>query len=558
MTPALVSGELVAQTASEITPSTFRPDPQRLTGAVVFSGETGLAAPEGADRLSVTIAGVDVEGTLPGLEETTAALEARLTRGPIRVSEIFEAASALEAAYVEAGFILARVVLPAQELRDGDRLRLVVVDGFVETIDTTAVPEEVRDRIIALTESLIGKRGLRQRELERQLLLAGDTYGISLGSVLDVGASPGGTVIILQPRYRQVTGFVGFDNRQTDALGEWSLNAGAEFNGFLGFGEALYARATGYPGDGYFSSTPRNRSFALGAALPVGTDGLSFNLEYTNSRTAPDTPGATTNSEFERLSFRAFYPVVRSRAFNVTGQVSLDIQEDRLELGGSGGTPVYIDETSVLRVSADALWLPESGGVFEAGAILSFGLDALGARTAADAAATSTGLSRPGADAEFSKLELSGRARWPLQENIALTLAGRAQISFGDPLLTSEQIGIATISELSAFDDGTLNGDSGWVLRSELSSIYEMEVANYQLDLRPYAFIAAGALHREAPVVPEAGTVHAESFGIGIEAFRVRDQAFSTASVRLELANGSRDDGGADGTRITLFGSLRF
>ena len=505
---------------------------------------------------------MDAEGTLPGLEDETRALEQRLTRGRIAVSEIFDAASELEAAYVRAGFILARVVLPAQELRDGGRLRLVIVDGFVESIDTEAVPDRVRERIEALTESLVGQRGLQRRELERQLLLAGDTYGIALGSALAAGATPGGTVIILQPRFRQVTGFVGFDNGQTEELGEWVVNGGVELNGYLGFGEAIYGRVSGFPGldsdDGFFSSTPRNRTLAVGTVVPIGTSGLSFNIEYSDSRTTPDNDLVPTTSKFERLSLRAFYPVVRSRAFNMTTQASLDLQQDSLDiLSVAGDLPVYQDETAVLRFATDAAWLPENGSVIEAGGILSFGLDSFGARTASNAAG-GTPLSRAGADADFTKLELSARLRQPLGSGFSATVSARGQLSFGDPLLTSEQIGFASAQELSAFEEGTLTGDSGWVIRGEIARVVELEAASYPLDLRPYVFAATGTLHREVPAFGEAETVRASAYGVGVEAFLVRDQAFSTASIRLELAGGDRDDGGPDGTRVTLYGSLRF
>ena len=202
----------LAQTASEVTAPTFAPDAQRLTGAVVFSGERGTAPPAGAEKLLINLAGVTLDGGLPQMADANAAVQARLSGKTITVAEIFNAASDLENAYAQAGFVLARVVLPAQELRDGGRLRIEVIDGFVETVDTSNVPEPVRSRISRLTEPLVGRRSLRLPEIERQLLLAGDTYGVALGSALAAGATPGGTSLILQPEFRPITGFFAFDN----------------------------------------------------------------------------------------------------------------------------------------------------------------------------------------------------------------------------------------------------------------------------------------------------------------------------------------------------------
>lgn len=552
----LASAQVWAQQASQVTPDSFQPPPQRLTGALVFSGEPGLAAPPGSDQLNILISDVAVDGTLPELEAETRLLESRLTRGRIAVSEIFEAVTALEEAYVREGFVLARVVLPAQSLTDGGRLRVVVVDGFVENIDTSNVPERLRARLEQLTRPLIGRRGVQLRDLERRILLAGDTYGVALGSALATGATPGGTVIILQPTYRQITGFAGFDNAQSDALGQWSIDGGVEFNGYFGLGEVLYMRGTAFPGDGLFGSTPRLRTLAAGVVMPLNDNGLSFNLELSDSRSSPDNPGTPTNSVFQRASARLYYPPVRSRSLNVSTQLALDVQRDKLDIPSiAGDIPVYLDRTTVLRASADAFWLREDGSALEAGAVFSLGVDALGARTAADAAG-GTPLSRDGADASFRKLELSARYRRGFGPFNA-TFSARGQTSFGDPLVTGEQIGIAELQDLSAFASGTLTGDSGWVVRGEVGRVFEIRPREMPVTLRPYLFAATGAVRREAPQPGEAASVRAHAYGLGIETLLIRDD-FSTASVRFEVANGERDDGGEDGTRISVFGSVRF
>ena len=53
---------------------------------------------------------------------------------------IFAAARELEAAYAKAGYVLVRVTLPPQKLVSGAVLRLVVIDGMIERIETKRVP----------------------------------------------------------------------------------------------------------------------------------------------------------------------------------------------------------------------------------------------------------------------------------------------------------------------------------------------------------------------------------------------------------------------------------
>ena len=89
----------VAQTASSVTPSSFAPDAQRLRGSVVFSGERGTKAPEGSDKLLITLGGLNLEGGLPEMAHANEAVRTRLTSGTLTVEEIFNAASDLELAY---------------------------------------------------------------------------------------------------------------------------------------------------------------------------------------------------------------------------------------------------------------------------------------------------------------------------------------------------------------------------------------------------------------------------------------------------------------------------
>lgn len=555
-----------AQTASDITPSSFAPDAQRLTGSVVFSGERGTKPPAGSEKLLINLSGVTLDGGLSQMAEVNAATQARLSGKTITVAEIFNAASDLETAYTQAGFVLSRVVLPAQELRDGGRLKIVVIDGFVETVDTTALPAPVRTRIERITEPLIGKRSLRLPEIERQLLLAGDTYGVALGSALAAGATPGGTSLILQPEFRPVTGFFAFDNYNADALGPVNLSAGVELNSPFNLGETLYARISGSPASdndngvgSFFGSDPRVRTISFGGVVPLGYDGLTLNIEGTDSRTAPDPLAVPTTSRFNRASVRLFYPFVRTRNRNISGQLTLDRQTDEqfLVVSEDGRTPVYQDKATVLRAAIDGFWLTESGSAIEAGGVLSRGIDMLGARTADDVG-TGTPLSRQGADAEFTKLVVSGRLRRAINERFNFSLSGRLQSSFGDPLLTAEQFGIAGGQELSAFDAGAIKGDSGFVTRAEISMPQQVSYADTPFLISPYVFAAYGDVKLEQPTAQESADLSATSFGIGVEFNTLTKSNFSSATVRIEYARGTRDDDQPDNNRISVQGSFRF
>lgn len=549
----------VSQTASEITPENFSPQLQRLGGSVVFSGDTGTQAPPGSENIGITLSGVALDNGLPELAAENEAFVARLTRGRIPVSEMFEAVSNLEKQYAEAGFVLTRVVLPQQTLRDGGRLRVRVVNGFIERVDTSQVPEQTRPRIERLTEPLVGKPGLNRQELERQLLLAGDTPGTSLRSALGAGEEQGGAVIALAPEFRPITGFVGFSNPTSSALGGFSFNSGVEFNSPLRFGETFYLRASGSP-EGFFSSDPQSRILAAGAVVPIGFSGLALNAEVTWSDTTPDTPLTPTRSNFDRQSIRVLYPFIRSRDLNVTGQASLDFQQDSQDLIGAGGsaTPIFEDEIAVLRLGGSVSVFHENGSVTDAGLTLSQGLDGFGSRSAADAIASGVPLSRAGADSDFTKLVGSFSHRRNLSDDLALAITGRFQSGFGDALVTSEQFTLVGPQELSTFDSGSLRGDSGWVLRSELSTNVSAEVRGIPLIVRPYAFLGYGEATLEEPTAVEQDKVGALAYGIGVDLFTQTGSNFRSSSVRMEIGRGERDDGVDDETRFGISANFRF
>lgn len=551
MMACLTSTQAIAQSASEITPQSFRPELQRLNGSIVFTGQAGTQAPAGSENIGITLSSVNLQGGLSQMAEANAAFKARLTRGRIAVSELFDATAGLEAAYANAGFVLARVVLPQQTLTDGGSLKVTVVNGFIEAIDSTNAPAKTRTRLERLTAPLVNQPGVNREELERQLLLAGDVPGVALQSVLATGEQEGGAVIALDPEFRPVTGFVGFGNPYGDDLGFVSLNSGIEINSPFKFGETLYARLSGSPG-AMFTNDPLNRIFAVGAVVPLGYSGLTMNIEATTSETNPDVDYFPTQSSFDRQSLRFAYPFIRSRDVNVTGQFALDRQHDTQSLIGAG--QIYDDQLTVLRFGGNMSKIHEGGASTDFGLMFSRGIDALGASVAGDPGYAP---SRSQADAVFTKLSGSFSHRRSLSEEMALSVFGRFQSSFGDALLTSEQFSLVGPSELSAFDSGDIRGDSGWVARAELSTQRQINFGKTPVLTSPYLFAGAGQAITENPTIYEQKRVNAYVYGLGVDLFELNDSNFRSGSMRIELGKENRDDGRPDDLKFRISANFR-
>lgn len=582
----LTAGLALAQTASQITPQTFQPELQKSSGGFDLPATSGQAAPEGAEELTVRLAGVVVEGGLPALANETAKVRASLTGKTVTAAELFAAAGRLEKAYAAAGYGLVRVVLPAQRVVDGATLRIVVIDGFLETIDTSHLPQNIRGRVDAVLAPLVGRKGITNATIERRLLLAGDMPGTVLRSTLSRGTEIGGSVLTVEARYKSIITSATLDNRLSEELGRYSGGIGLDLNSVLGFGEQVYLRASGAPRfdkeNGFFSDASRNRFLAAGVTLPIGIDGLTFNLEATASRTVPeaDTLGLIYQSDFTRYSTRLAYPLIRSRdlTINVTG--AFDIQDETQTITNLGNLALSEDRLRVLRAGMDFSWYAPNDAFLYGGLTGSFGIDGLGARSAADAANSDTPLSRQGADADFQILEVNLGYRQTLAEHLVFDLKAKAQTSFGQPLLNAEQIGLATATGLSAYGSGLMQGDDGFVGRAELqfpfvasftlpfalpefpaqkgTGLPPADATNGAVQVSPYLFGAYGGVALHEPTALESAWTPGAAYGLGLRLGAGAQSSFSSMNINLEYGRTERFGNGDDEHRFSLMTNVQF
>jgi hemolysin activation/secretion protein len=342
------------------------------------------------------------------------------------------------------------------------------------------------------------------------------------------------------------------------------MGLGADFNSLFGLGDLAYVRINGYPssGDnGLLSQYARNRSLAAGVILPIGLDGTTLNIEGTLARTTPQTTALIGSTDlFDRLSFRLRHPWIRSRDLNVSGSAILDIEDETSSLiAGSRTAPLSQDRLRVLRFNADADYLTPWGATMTASVTASFGLNALGARSAADASALLP-LSRQDANDTFSKLEGTVGYSQALMEHLATNVTAHAQTSFGQALLHAEQMGITGPTMLSAFESGLLVGDTGFIIRDEISAPFATNtpLANVGGVISPYLFGAVGEIFLQDPTALERSSTRAASYGLGIHLGAAAAGTLSNGSLTLELARQARNDGQPIDNRVTLVTAFKF
>ncbi|MEN7538759.1 ShlB/FhaC/HecB family hemolysin secretion/activation protein [Aurantiacibacter flavus] len=511
---ALVASPAFAQSASQVVPDSYAPVAQQPGGPVVIPQDMPSQVPEGAEDLVVTLNGVRIEGA--GVDPAlVAALEAKLLGKPVKVAAIFAAAHELERAFSASGEALTRVVVPAQDLADGATLRLVVVQGRIEAVDTEALPRAVKGNVAAYLQSLVGKPGVKISQIERKLLLASDLPGFTMRSTLIPGSKPGMSILAVEGDYRPLGALVGFNNLQSDGLGREAVSLGFDLNGIAGLGETIYLRASGDPSGDYFDKRPRNRVLAAGVVAPLGNDGLSLNIEGIDARTAGNVPINRPRfaSHFRRLSTRLSYPFILSRTTRLTGSIAFDVAEENINLIEPSQIGVSRDRLRVARLGGDFATAFASGGRMTAAMELSQGLNIPGARSAADATPTLP-LSRAGADADFTALSISAGLDWPFAEHLSGRLSASAQTSFGYALVNSESFGIAHGDAISTLSQGTLQGDTGYAVRGELQAPFSYTTQN--LFVAPYVFGANGRVLLKQSSALERRDTTAWAYGAGV------------------------------------------
>jgi hemolysin activation/secretion protein len=206
-----------------VTPQSLAPPAPDRSGTINLP-DLIERAPPGADALLVTVAGVEAEGgersVMPvGAADAIRAMKLQLSGRTAKVSDIYAAAARIEAAFARAGYVLTRVTLPPQRIVDGGTVKLLIVDGFIESVDVSGVPAQVRAAVRRRVAPLVAVRGLKLEQIERRVLLAGETPGVQLRSTLVPGAAVGATRLVLEANDRPLSMTLSADNEQAAAYG---------------------------------------------------------------------------------------------------------------------------------------------------------------------------------------------------------------------------------------------------------------------------------------------------------------------------------------------------
>ncbi|MBQ0960880.1 ShlB/FhaC/HecB family hemolysin secretion/activation protein [Ideonella sp. 4Y11] len=551
----LLGGLAVAPTAgaqragdvppSRLTPDTLRPQASPRPLTLELTGTAPSAAPDGAERLFVTLEKAELSGSHPELDAAQRALLDSLAGRRISVAQVFEAATALEAGFARAGYPLVRVAVPPQSLEDGGALRLQAVDGFIESIDVQGLPERVREAVLRRTAALVGRRSLTQAELETRLARADDVPGLHLRSTLAAGQEAGAARLILDGSHQALALSLTADNQLDATLGRWAWGLSVSGNGLLASEDQLYASVRQSAGDP--SGQPQGRGLSLlgaGLSLPLTPEGVTAGIEFTTSSTRPaTTPGLpATLGRFRRGVGRIHWPLQVDRAQRLSANLSVE-HIDQRNTASAFGVDLKHDRYWAVKLGLDHTGNVPPWGWIAAGASL---VQGLGGRDADQARAEGVPLSRQGAQPRFTRALATLRWVVPIAATGSrLDLNAAAQTAFGRPLLQSEQLSLDGPTAASGFLPGSLAVDAGTTLRAEWIQPYRLEQLGRSESLAPYLFVADARGRVFAPTALEAARLAVRSYGLGL-----RIESIGPFGLPMELdLEWARGAGGAGDTQ---------
>ena len=472
----------------------------------------GAQVPPEAKKLSFKLLGFDIQGEFKELVVQRREIAAPLIGKRITVAQVFEFADKLQQIYVRAGYPLVRVVILPQEFEGDARIKLRVIDGFVERMDLNAIGAPVRGRVAAVLAPLHGKTHLPQSELERRLLLAGEAPGLILNATFAAGKEVGGSVLVLTGRYRPVSASIYIDNAMPTAFGTVQVVTSAAENGLAGFGEQLLVSVAGDPRADFFTSYPNRRYVSRCSQSRWASMAGSSNCYATDGRTTPyvTVPGTQTFGVFDQGHVKVIYEAIKARDAELAFHAMFDPTNETIDsIAFNPPVPESIDRVRPIRAGLDGIWRGRVSGItVNYGAEYSQGLDAFGARTAAEAAQSTVPLSQQGANAVFSKLTGHLEINQALPSDFFVALMAYGQSSFNQPLLLPEQFDIDGPKMISGFTAGEFFGDTAWVARSEFGRTFSTPAGPATLVFTPYLFGATGERNIYQPTAVEFGSVH--------------------------------------------------
>lgn len=500
------------------------PAPPRLSPGLQAPAITATPIAPGAPDVRIGRVTLLGHETLPAarLERHVAALANR----QVSQAEIEAARIAVLTEYRQAGYPFISVAITGEPAAEGFDLRVTVREGRIARVRLSQDIGPAGVQVLRFLQGAVSEGAASVARIERALLLAGDVPGVTVRGVLRPleGGAAGELELLADVSRRPVSGLLTVDNRGFRLTGPVQFLALAQGNSFTSLGERTEAA--------FFTSAEAESLFGQATTeFFLGGSGLRVRLYAGAGRTKPSGPLAEIGyAGFTTTAGVALsYPVIRSRAANLTVGAQFDIFDNTVDTGAAPAVRASHDSLRVLRAGFDGnfrdtlLSFAPAAATTQGLVRLHQGIAALGATRAGSL----PGPSRRGSDAGFTKVSGELTRTQPLlaiNENAVFSLQGTLAGQWSDDVLPAAEkyfLGGNRIGR--GFYTGQVSGDRAVAIALEAQ--LDLRLPNFTLEFTPgqpteirhnaqfYIFYDAGRTYENLPTDPGR---RVESFGGGI------------------------------------------
>lgn len=468
-------------------------EPQAIDRGAISLAQPALSedVPAGAQNQHFVLRDVSIEGAQVAGSERLSELWAAQKGQRISLADAFGIAQRITQWYRQQGHVLSQAFLPAQSLdtQQGSTLRIVVLEGRIGRVTVSGeAPEPFQPYI----QRLLDERPLTQATLERVLLLINELPGVSAQALLRAGQAPETSDLELVVQQRRWSGSAALHNRVSDSQGPTRTELTLERRQLTTEFDRHTLRVV-------TSLNRRSQLLGYTGEWAVGGDGLKLQVQASGSHSEPpEVLSLDIASRSTSYALAASYPVVRSRAANLSLRTSLGGQDSHTDsLVGTLGR----DRTRTWRLGATADLADAWAGVSLLDLEYSRGLTGLGSSAPDD-------LRLNGASPRFDRWALYAARAQALGPSWSGLVAVSGQYA-DRRLVSGERFGLGGETFLRAFDPSEVTGDSGLAAKVELrySTSWQLVV------LTPYAYADRGMVQQHTSV---GGSTWLSAAGLGL------------------------------------------
>lgn len=434
----------------------------------------------------------------------------RLEGHSVNLAEVHAVADTITARYRQAGFLLAKTIVPAQRL-EGGNLVLQVFEGKVNQVTFSGPSNKALERY---ADNIRQEIPPTSKTIERNLLLMNDVSGNDSRGTLQASPVESGTDLIVENALRKYEGFFGFDNRDSRYFGPWQVYGGVGVNDLTGHGDHLGVRA------GKSIEGNKMTFFEGQYELPVGSRGdvVSFLAQH-NDGHADTYSFLNANSSGDTFAVRITRPWIRQRDETFKTSAAFTYYNGTSEyLEDKDLPPSSEDRIRALRLGASYDWFDAYGGKNLVKGEISKGLAIMGASSE-----SRLNPSREDGQTDFTKLQLDAQRLQDLSkvmDGLNLYVAATAQTSFGQALLSPEQFGVGGSEFGRGYDPSEITGDSGFAVKTELQYNRIHTFKDHAVPTQYYAFWDFGKVWSEDPSWVSTESLSSTGIGAHLNVFK--------------------------------------